>query len=72
MSNGVIETDVLILGAGMAGLTCALSLPSDLEILLVSKIPMPTGSTYLAQGGLAAAISEDDSFKLHKRRGRTR
>ncbi|RKZ08773.1 L-aspartate oxidase [Candidatus Fermentibacteria bacterium] len=65
MSNGVIETDVLILGAGMAGLTCALSLPSDLEILLVSKIPMPTGSTYLAQGGLAAAISEDDSFKLH-------
>ncbi|MCD4702189.1 MAG: L-aspartate oxidase [Candidatus Aegiribacteria sp.] len=65
MSNGAINTDVLILGAGMAGLTCALSLPEELGILLVSKVPMPTGSTYLAQGGLAAAVSEDDSFELH-------
>jgi len=65
MSNSVLETDVLILGAGMAGLTCALSLPEEIEILLLSKMPMPTGSTYLAQGGLAAAVSEDDSFKLH-------
>ncbi|MEN8208591.1 MAG: L-aspartate oxidase [Candidatus Fermentibacteria bacterium] len=65
MSNGVIETDVLILGAGMAGLTCALSLPSQYNILLMSKLPMPTGSTYLAQGGLAAAVSDDDSFQLH-------
>lgn len=65
MSNGTIKTDVLILGAGMAGLTCALSLPEELEILLVSKVPMPTGSTYLAQGGLAAAVSEEDSFELH-------
>jgi L-aspartate oxidase len=65
MSNEAIETDVLILGAGMAGLTCALSLPEELNVLLISKIPMPTGSTYLAQGGLAAAIAEDDSFELH-------
>lgn len=66
MTNSV-KTDVLILGAGMSGLICALALPEELEILLVSKVPMPTGSTYLAQGGLAAAISEDDSFELHLR-----
>lgn len=60
-----METDVLIIGAGMAGLACVLALPEDLDILLISKIPMPTGSTYLAQGGLAAAVSENDNFELH-------
>jgi L-aspartate oxidase len=65
--TGTVRKDVLILGAGMAGLTCALALPEELDILLVSKVPIPTGSTYLAQGGLAAAISEDDSFQLHLR-----
>jgi len=65
LSGNVIKTDVLILGAGMAGLTCALSLPEELDVLLVSKVPMPTGSTYLAQGGLAAVVSSDDSFELH-------
>ena len=37
--------DVLVIGAGMAGLTCALELPADLSVILLSKIPMPTGST---------------------------
>jgi len=67
MNEKTIRSDVLILGAGMAGLSCALSLPRELQVLLVSKIPMPTGSTYLAQGGLAAAVAEDDSFQLHLR-----
>ena len=67
MTETTVKTDVLIMGAGMAGLTCALSLPEELDILLVSKIPMPTGSTYLAQGGMAAAIGENDSFQLHLR-----
>lgn len=65
LSNKSIETDVLIIGAGMAGLTCALALPEDIDILLISKVPMPTGSTSLAQGGLAAVVSENDSFELH-------
>lgn len=67
MTDNVIETDVLILGAGMAGLTCALMLPENLRVIVASKVPMPTGSTYLAQGGLAAAVSEGDSFQLHLR-----
>ncbi|MFO8183698.1 MAG: L-aspartate oxidase [Candidatus Aegiribacteria sp.] len=65
MTDSAMEIDVLILGAGMAGLTCALSLPGSVRVLLVSKVPMPTGSTYLAQGGLAAVVAEDDSFQLH-------
>ncbi len=57
--------DVLVIGAGMAGLTCALELPDHLSVQLLSKTPMPTGSTYLAQGGLAAVTSPDDSIELH-------
>jgi L-aspartate oxidase len=57
--------DVLIVGAGMAGLTCALGLPRDLRVVLISKVPLPTGSTWLAQGGLAAVTSPDDSVDLH-------
>jgi len=60
-----MECDVLVIGAGMAGLMCALELPSDLRVVLLSKNPMPTGSTFLAQGGLAAATSPDDSVEMH-------
>jgi L-aspartate oxidase len=64
-ADSIRRTDVLILGAGLAGLSCALALPQRLRVLLVSKVPMPTGSTFLAQGGLAVAVSPDDSFDLH-------
>ena len=66
-NDNILRTDVLIIGAGMAGLTCALSLPDDVSVLLLSKVMTPTGSTLLAQGGLAAAVSGDDSFELHLR-----
>ncbi len=59
------RTDVLVVGAGMAGLTCALSLPDELDVTVLSKVPVPTGSTYLAQGGMAAAVAPEDSFRLH-------
>lgn len=64
-TNEMLHTDVLIIGAGMAGLTCALSLPDYIDVLLVSKVELPAGSTELAQGGLAAVVSPGDSFELH-------
>jgi len=64
-TDRTLRTDVLIMGAGMAGLSCALSLPENLDITLISKVRMPTGSTYLAQGGMAAVVSDEDSFQLH-------
>ncbi len=64
-ADEMVRTDVLIIGAGMAGLTCALSLPDEVKALLLSKEILPAGSTELAQGGLAAVVSPDDSFELH-------
>lgn len=50
----------LIVGAGVAGLTVALGLP---RAYVVSVTDM--GSTWWAQGGIAAALSSDDSPELH-------
>lgn len=57
--------DVLITGGGMAGLMCALMLPEELSVTVLSKVSLPTGSTHLAQGGIAAVSSPDDSPGMH-------
>ena len=61
-----IETDVVIVGAGLAGMYTALMLPDNLRILLVSKADVKETNSYLAQGGIAAAmIKENDSPEKH-------
>ena len=57
--------DVLIIGGGLAGMSCALELPESVKVLLLSKISLPAGSTSLAQGGIAAPVGADDSTELH-------
>ena len=57
--------DVLIIGAGLSGLACALSLPRHWDVLVLSKLPVPAGNTYLAQGGVAAVTGPDDSVESH-------
>lgn len=58
--------DAVIVGAGVAGLTLALKLPSDRRVLLVTKGELGESNTRYAQGGLSAAVGEDDSPRLHE------
>jgi len=57
--------DVLIIGSGAAGLTAALNLSSDLDIAVISKTTLDSGSTQWAQGGIAAVLDETDSEEAH-------
>ena len=65
MSETSIGTDVLIIGAGAAGLFAALHLPEGNDIIVVDKGRKGQGSSPWAQGGLAAALGHDDSPELH-------
>ncbi|MCC2604757.1 L-aspartate oxidase [Planctobacterium marinum] len=57
--------DVLIVGSGAAGLSLALKLSADLNIIIVSKSKLSEGSTKYAQGGVAAVFDENDSIESH-------
>ncbi|MCE5287517.1 MAG: L-aspartate oxidase [Pelosinus sp.] len=57
--------DVVVIGAGIAGMTAALSIDPKLKVALVSKAPCCESSTYKAQGGMAVAVGADDSISLH-------
>lgn len=60
------RADVIVVGSGIAGLTAALHARSlDRTVLLVTKATMDAGSTRWAQGGIAAALSEEDSPDEH-------
>jgi L-aspartate oxidase len=62
-----VETDVVVVGSGIAGLTTALhiSRQSALRVLLVTKDVLAAGSTRWAQGGIAAALGAGDSPEEH-------
>src|SRR5438552_2832140 len=60
-----IETDFLILGSGIAGLSLAIQLSELGTVALVSKREFLEGSTLHAQGGIAAVMSPEDSFERH-------
>ena len=57
--------DVLIIGSGAAGLTLALHLADQAKVMVLSKGPLSEGSTYYAQGGIAAVAEETDSVESH-------
>ncbi|EXF46188.1 L-aspartate oxidase [Pseudomonas sp. BAY1663] len=57
--------DVLVIGSGAAGLTLALNLPADLRIAVLSKGDLANGSTYWAQGGVAAVLDNTDTVESH-------
>ena len=57
--------DVLIIGSGAAGLTLALHLAKNADVVILSKGPINEGSTFYAQGGIAAVFDENDSIAAH-------
>ncbi len=55
-----MKTDILIVGCGVAGLYCALNLPENRNILIVTKNKAQKSDSYLAQGGICVLRDEAD------------
>jgi L-aspartate oxidase len=60
----VLAADAVVVGSGIAGLTAALEL-APLRVIVLSKGEVADGSTPYAQGGIAAAVGDDDSPAKH-------
>ncbi|WP_375752590.1 L-aspartate oxidase [Vibrio sp. HN007] len=59
------QCDVLVVGSGAAGLSLALRIAKYAKVIVLSKGPRSEGSTYYAQGGIAAVFDESDSIESH-------
>ena len=57
--------DVIVVGAGAAGLMTCLELPNSLKVLLLNRNTSKASSSRWAQGGIASVVRPDDSFDLH-------
>ena len=55
-----MKTDILIVGSGVAGLYCALNLPKEKSIIVVTKNKARRSDSFLAQGGICVLRDEDD------------
>ncbi len=61
----VFEFDTVVIGSGLAGLTSALYAAQFGKVAIITKSGLDISNSYNAQGGIAAAIGDDDSIKLH-------
>jgi len=61
----VLSTDFLIVGSGVAGLRAAIGLARAGRVLVLTKAAPSESNTGYAQGGIAAAMGDDDSPELH-------
>ncbi len=60
-----VFTDILVIGAGIAGLRAALEVPANLDVLVVTKDKVQQSSSAFAQGGIAGVLSPEDRFENH-------
>jgi len=61
-----ITTDFVVVGAGVAGLRAAIELAPAGRVLVIAKDSLRESSSEYAQGGIAAALSDDDEVELHE------
>ncbi len=54
------KTDIIIIGCGVSGLYCALNLPQDLDITIVTKDEAESSDSFLAQGGICVLRDAGD------------
>lgn len=59
------EVDFIVVGAGIAGLRASVELASIGRVLCLAKCEVTESNTQYAQGGIAAALSDDDEVSLH-------
>jgi L-aspartate oxidase len=59
------ECDLLVVGGGVAGFYAALCAANEADVVVLTKGPIKTTASYLAQGGVAAAVGADDDPLLH-------
>src|SRR5271165_1034552 len=60
-----VETDFIVVGAGIAGLRASVELAAAGRVLCLAKREVTESNTQYAQGGIAAALSDDDEVSLH-------
>ena len=58
--------DAVIIGSGIAGLYAALHLDPSLKVAVVTKTGLDGTSSWQAQGGIAAVLTDEDRFQLHE------
>jgi len=65
MEQAPPETDFLVIGAGVAGLRAAIELAPAGRVVVLTKREVTDSATQYAQGGIAAALSDEDEISLH-------
>ena len=60
-----LETDIVIVGSGLAALAAALKIANEKQVLILTKDKGPSTNTAMAQGGIAGVLAADDNFESH-------
>ncbi|WP_249595195.1 L-aspartate oxidase [Peribacillus frigoritolerans] len=63
----MVKAEIIVIGSGIAALKTALEASEHKHVILITKSNIRHGNSYLAQGGIAAAISDRDRVSLHKK-----
>ncbi len=61
----IYDFDAVVVGSGIAGLYAALHLDSRMQCAVITKANIEESNSYLAQGGIAAVLTEDDTYIAH-------